>query len=125
MTMACAIERLHKAIGKARHADPEHSRTARLMRGGRSKMAKKLIEEAAEVTLDAVAGDREAVVRESADLLYNLTVLWVEMGIDPDRVWAEMQRREQLYGIAEKLHKGPAIVFDGAAGLGAAPSVER
>ncbi|MCZ0737179.1 phosphoribosyl-ATP diphosphatase [Phreatobacter sp. AB_2022a] len=112
--MSDVVERLHKAVLKARQTDPGQSRTARLIQGGRSKMAKKLVEEAAEVTIDAVCGDREAVVRESADLLYNLTVLWVDMGIDPGDVWAEMTRREQLYGIAEKLHKGPAALVDGA-----------
>lgn len=104
------IERLHEAVQKARIDDPASSRTARLIQGGRPKMAKKLVEEAAEVTIDAIAGDRDAVVRESADLLYNLAVLWVEMDIAPGDVWAEMERREQLYGIAEKLHKGPMAV---------------
>lgn len=50
-------------------------------------------------------GQTEAVVRESADLLYNLVVLWVHAGIKPDEVWAEMRRRERLLGIAEKLPK--------------------
>jgi phosphoribosyl-ATP pyrophosphohydrolase len=45
------------------------------------------------------------VVRESADLLYNLTVLWVSAGIQPEDVWREMERREHLLGIAEKLPK--------------------
>ena len=71
-------------------------------------MAKKLAEEAVEVVIDAIHGDRDAVVKESADLLYNLVVLWVSSGIRPEDVWREMDRRERLFGIAEKLHKdGP------------------
>ena len=50
----------------------------------------------------------EAVIKESADLLYNLTVLWVAAGIQPKDVWAEMNRRERLFGIAEKLPKRAA-----------------
>ncbi|MBN8938416.1 MAG: phosphoribosyl-ATP diphosphatase [Rhizobiales bacterium] len=123
--MTGAMERLHKAVLKARQTDPGQSRTARLMQGGRAKMAKKLVEEAAEVTIDAVCGDRDAVVRESADLLYNLAVLWVDMGITPDHVWSEMERREQLYGIAEKLHKGPVAIVDGAVSFGAPASGDR
>ena len=46
-----------------------------------------------------------AVVRESADLLYNLTVLWASAGVRPEDVWSEMERREHLLGIAEKLPK--------------------
>ena len=75
------------------------------MRAGRSKMAKKLAEEAVEVVIDAMHGDRDAVVRESADLVYNLVVLWVSSGIRPDDVWKEMDRRERLFGIAEKVPK--------------------
>jgi phosphoribosyl-ATP pyrophosphohydrolase len=89
----------------ARTADPTTSRTARLLRAGRSKMAKKLAEEAVEVVIDAMHGHSDAVVRESADLLYNLTVLWVASGVHPKDVWTEMERRERLLGIAEKLPK--------------------
>ena len=70
-------------------------------------MAKKLAEEAIEVVIDAVNGNGEAVIRESADLLYNLTVLWAAAGVRPEDVWQEMQRREHLLGIAEKLPKSP------------------
>jgi phosphoribosyl-ATP pyrophosphohydrolase len=45
------------------------------------------------------------VVRESADLLYNLTVLWAAAGVKPEDVWREMERREEMLGIAEKLPK--------------------
>jgi phosphoribosyl-ATP pyrophosphohydrolase len=72
---------------------------------GRENLAKKLAEEAVEVVIDAMNGQPEAVVRESADLLYNLVVLWVHSGVHPDDVWAEMRRREQMFGIAEKVPK--------------------
>ena len=68
-------------------------------------MAKKLAEEAVEVVIDAMHGDRDAVVKESADLIYNLVVLWVSSGIRPEDVWKEMDRRERLLGIAEKVPK--------------------
>jgi phosphoribosyl-ATP pyrophosphohydrolase len=103
--MTDSISRLYQAALACRHDDPSTSRTARLLRSGRSKMAKKLAEEAVEVVIDAMHGDRDAVVRESADLLYNLVVLWAASGIRPADVWKEMSRREQLFGIAEKLLK--------------------
>jgi phosphoribosyl-ATP pyrophosphohydrolase len=105
--MSDSIERLYKAVVAAKTADPATSRTARLLRSGRPKMAKKLAEEAVEVVIDTMHGDRNAVVRESADLLYNLIVLWVSAGVRPDEVWAEMRRRERLFGLAEKLPKEP------------------
>jgi phosphoribosyl-ATP pyrophosphohydrolase len=80
-----------------------------LLRAGRSKIAKKLAEEAIEVVIDAMNGDRNAVVRESADLLYNLVVVWAASGVRPNEVWKEMERRERLFGIAEKLLKGSML----------------
>jgi len=103
--MSDSVDKLFQAVLAAQNADPSSSRTARLMRAGRGKMAKKLAEEAVEVAIDALHGSRDAVVRESADLLYNLVVLWVSLGVRPEDVWAEMKRRERLLGMAEKLPK--------------------
>src|SRR5215510_2308148 len=107
-TMSDSLDRLYEAILAAKHGDPARSRTARLLRSGRAKMAKKLAEEAVEVVIDAMNGSRDAVVKESADLLYNLVVLWVAAGVQPKEVWKEMERRERLFGIAEKLLKQTA-----------------
>lgn len=105
--MSDSITRLYSGVLDCRDDDPSTSRTARLLRSGRSKMAKKLAEEAVEVVIDAMHGDRDAVVKESADLIYNLVVLWVAAGIRPEDVWKEMDRRERLLGIAEKVPKKP------------------
>ena len=115
--MGDSLERLYRSVLALQKGDPALSRTARLMRAGRAKVAKKLAEEAAEVVIDAMQGNRDAVVRESADLLYHLVVLWAEAGIRPQEVWAEMERREKLLGLAEKLPKesprgAPAEVAD-------------
>ena len=103
--MADSLDRLYEAVLAAQSADPATSRTAKLLRAGRGKMAKKLAEEAVEVVIDAMAGQTGAVVKESADLMYNLVVLWVAAGVRPKDVWAEMARRERLFGIAEKVPK--------------------
>ena len=78
--MTDSIERLYKSVVDLKKGDPAHSRTARLIRAGRSKIAKKMAEEAVEVVIDAMQNDRDAVVRESADLLYHLVVLWASLG---------------------------------------------
>jgi phosphoribosyl-ATP pyrophosphohydrolase len=106
--MSDSLDRLYDAVVAAKTADPASSRTARLLRSGRTKMARKVAEEAVEVVIDALQGSREAVVRESADLLYNLVVLWVSSGVQARDVWKEMDRRERLLGIAEKLPKARA-----------------
>ncbi len=105
VAMTDSLDRLYDAVLAARTADPTKSRTARLMRSGRSKAAKKLAEEAVEVVIDAMHGQNEAVIKESADLFYNLVVLWAIVGVEPSEVWDEMKRRERLFGIAEKVPK--------------------
>ncbi len=103
-----AITRLWSAIDdhlKRDTALPE--RTARLVVAGNRKMAHKLVEEAGETAVAASVNDRAEVVRESADLLYHLTLLWATLGIAPDEIWAEMAQRESLYGLAEKRAKSP------------------
>jgi phosphoribosyl-ATP pyrophosphohydrolase len=108
--MSDSLERLYLAVIAAKDLDPAISRTARLFQRGPAKMAKKLAEEAIEVVIDAVNRNPEAVVRESADLLYNLTVLWASAGVRPEDVWREMARREHLLGIAEKMPKSAVKV---------------
>ena len=121
--MSDSLERLYQAVLAAKDLDPAISRTARLFQRGPSKMAKKLAEEAIEVVIDAVNGNSEAVVRESADLLYNLTVLWASAGIQPEDVWKEMTRREHLLGIAEKLPKSAVQNSKGLAPPGGPPTI--
>ncbi|MCB1414757.1 MAG: phosphoribosyl-ATP diphosphatase [Xanthobacteraceae bacterium] len=103
--MSDSLDRLYQAVLAARDRDPAVSRTAKLFRQGPSKMARKVAEEAMEVVIDAVSDKADGVVRESADLLYNLAVLWAAMGVTPADVWREMDRREVMLGIAEKLPK--------------------
>lgn len=100
-----SVHRLYRAVRSCRNADPGASRTARLLRAGPLKISKKLAEEAVEVALEATAGKRGDVIRESADLIYHLAVLWVQTGVEPKEVWAELDRREKMFGIAEKLPK--------------------
>jgi phosphoribosyl-ATP pyrophosphohydrolase len=103
--MVDSIARLHVAVLAAKDVDPATSRTARLLHAGREKMAKKLAEETMEVIIGDLHGGRRAVIQESADLLYHLVVLWGAAGVHPSEVWDEMDRRERLLGIAEKLPK--------------------
>ncbi|MCJ8145172.1 phosphoribosyl-ATP diphosphatase [Ancylobacter sp. A5.8] len=118
--MSDSIRRLHEAVLAARKGSGASPRTVRLFAKGRAFISKKVAEEGVEVALDGVTGNAPAVVSESADLFYNLVVLWAELGIQPEDVWAEMRRREQLLGLAEKLPKrgaGAAKRTDYAAGV--------
>lgn len=99
------LARLARAVDAVRTGGHASPRTAKLLGAGVPKMAQKLMEEAAETAIDAVRQERAGFVNESADLLYNLVVLWSALGVAPDEVWAEMDRREALLGMAEKLPK--------------------
>ena len=107
--MTDSLERLFADVQEARGRSPSSSRTAKLFRDGVQKMAKKLVEEAVEVGLDAVQMNRESVILESADVFYQLAVIWAECGVSPAEVMGEIDRRERLYGIAEKLPKQASV----------------
>ena len=100
------IIELETAIAEVRNGRKASPRTARLIASSLPRMAQKVAEEATEVIIEAVRGKRAAVVMERVDLLYNLAVLWSELGTSASEVWAEMDRRQALLGIAEKLPKG-------------------
>lgn len=102
------LARLAARVADCRTPRPPYPRTAKLLTAGVPKMAQKLVEEAAEVAIEAVRGERVALIRETADLLYNLTVMLVGAGVAPAEIWAEMDRREAMLGIAEKLPKAGA-----------------
>ena len=96
------LDRLWSVVVGRRSADPAASHSARLLARGTTKVAQKFGEEAVECLIEAVAGNRDALVAESADVLYHLIVLWVSVGVTPDEVWGELKRREGISGIAEK-----------------------
>ncbi len=96
------LDRLHAVIADRAGGDPDASYTARLIAAGGPAIARKLGEEAIETLVARLAGAPEDLVRESADLLYHLLVLWAEAGVAPAAVWAELARREGVSGLAEK-----------------------
>nr|WP_312861973.1 phosphoribosyl-ATP diphosphatase [Roseomonas pecuniae] len=101
--MAAVLDRLWAKVEERRlSGDVETSHSARLLARGTAKVAQKLGEEAVETVIEAMAGNRRALIGESADLLYHLIVVWVDAGIRPEDVWTELARREGISGIAEK-----------------------
>lgn len=103
---AKVLDRLHAVILDRRTADPAHSHSARLLSRGPAKVAQKFGEEAVECLIEAAAGNRVALIAESADVLYHLLVMWVATGVEPADVWAELTRREGVSGVAEKAARG-------------------
>ncbi len=96
------LDRLFSVVESRRDGDPGQSYTARLLSEGRGKICSKLGEEAMETAVAALDETPGNVVRESADLLYHLLVLWAETGVAPAQVWEELASREGVSGIEEK-----------------------
>lgn len=96
------LDQLVQVIASREGGDPETSHTAKLLKKGPKRIAKKVGEEAVEVAIAAVAQPRKNQISESADLLFHLLVLWRSLGITPQEVMEELQRREAISGIAEK-----------------------
>jgi phosphoribosyl-ATP pyrophosphohydrolase len=96
------LEDLWATIEARRDADPEFSWTAKVLSKGPEYAAKKFGEEAVEAVIEAVKGDRARLTSEAADVLYHLMVMLAATGITLDDVAAELTRRQNQSGIAEK-----------------------
>jgi phosphoribosyl-ATP pyrophosphohydrolase len=108
---AMILDRLWQTVEQRRLAgDIATSHSARLMARGTAKVAQKFGEEAVECLIEATLGNRAATVLESADVLYHLMVIWVDAGIRPEEVWAELARRQGISGIAEKAARPQGII---------------
>jgi phosphoribosyl-ATP pyrophosphohydrolase len=96
------LDQLATIIAARARAGGEKSYTRKLLDEGVQKCAKKLGEEATETVIAAVAGDKPALVAESADLLYHLLVVLEARGVKLADIHAELERRTAQSGLEEK-----------------------
>jgi phosphoribosyl-ATP pyrophosphohydrolase/phosphoribosyl-AMP cyclohydrolase len=87
------LEGLYAVVEARRREMPEGSYTTYLFEKGLNKILKKVGEEAAETIIAAKDEDRDALVAETADLVYHLLVLLVERGLTLEALAAELARR--------------------------------
>ena len=99
---AGALESLARRLEARKTADPATSWTARLYAQGLDAILKKVGEEATETVLAAKGGDRSRVVAETADLWYHTMVMLANLGLGPEDVLEELDRRAGRSGLAEK-----------------------
>ena len=96
------LERLQATIESRRGADAKSSYVASLNAKGLDEILRKVAEEAVEVVLASKGGDRDQVVRETADLWFHCLVMLSWHGVPLAEVLAELERREGRSGIEEK-----------------------
>lgn len=101
-----SLDTLEAIVARRAAASPDESWTAKLVAGGPERAAKKLGEEAVETVIAAVTGDREALVKESADLLFHWLVVLRVAGVPVAEVMAELEARTKQSGLAEKAARG-------------------
>ncbi|HXY89058.1 MAG TPA: phosphoribosyl-ATP diphosphatase [Xanthobacteraceae bacterium] len=96
------LDNLAAIIAERARTGGERSYTRKLLDEGIEKCAKKLGEEATETVVAALSSDKEALIGESADLLYHLLVVLQARGVKLDEVYAALERRSARSGLEEK-----------------------
>ncbi len=99
------FEALEALIRERQSADAKSSYTASLLHGKLDTLLKKVGEEATEVVIAGKGDEREALIYESADLLYHLLVLLVRKGIALEEIAIELSRRSGISGLVEKANR--------------------
>ena len=69
-------------------------------------LAKKIGEESSELIIDFIKKNKIGTIKESADLIYHVLVIWVALGINPEEIWKELSSRKLISGIEEKKNRG-------------------
>ena len=99
------LEKLFDDLLKKKKFDKENSYTSTLLTN-KNLLAKKIGEESIEVILEYLDDNKNKIIKESADLIYHVLVIWVSLGINPDEIWKELSSRKLISGIEEKKNRG-------------------
>ena len=89
------LEELFATVQDRKRERPEGSYTARLLDEGADRISQKVIEEAGELGIAGVKGDKPEVVAEAADVIYHTLVLLAASGARPEDVWEELRKRRR------------------------------
>ncbi len=93
--LAEVLDSVYKLVESRKRERPEGSYTTYLFDQGLDKILKKVGEESAETIIAAKNDDRNALVKETSDLLYHLVVLLVERGLSLEEVGEELVSRSK------------------------------
>ena len=104
--MSFTLENLDQRIAARMGASPDESYTAKLLKDGVERCAKKFGEEAAEIIIAAVTKDRKGTESEASDVSYHLLVLMRAAGVPLADVMAQLERRTAQSGLQEKASRG-------------------
>ena len=100
--MAFSLEDLNDRLAERAKASPDESYTAKLLKDGVDRCARKFGEEAVEAIVAAVSRAKPGLTAEAADVLYHLLVLLRAADVPLSAVLAELEKRTAQSGLAEK-----------------------
>ena len=95
------LENLFNDLLKKKKFNKEISYTSNLL-SNKNLLARKIGEESIEVILEYLNNNKDNIIKESADLLYHLSVLWISANVKPSDVWNELENRRGKSGLDEK-----------------------
>ena len=98
------LEKLFNDLLKKKNLDKEISYTSTLLED-KKMLARKISEESTEVILEYLDNNKDKIIKESADLLYHLSVMWVSANVKLDDLWNELQERKGISGLDEKKNR--------------------
>src|SRR5690606_3366756 len=108
--MSDILNQLHQVLEARKGADPDSSYVASLYHKGLKQTRENVGEEAVEARLAArdleAGGEAQALISETADLWFHSMVMLAHLGLHPDQVLAELERRFGLSGHEEKAARG-------------------
>ena len=99
------IKELYSVLKQRKKSSEEQSYTSHLIKNP-ELLAKKIGEESSELIIDLIKKNKQGAIKESADLIYHVLVVWVSLGIDPGEIWNELSSRKIKSGIEEKNSRG-------------------
>ena len=98
------LEKLFNDLLKKKNFDKEISYTSTLL-ADKKMLARKIGEESTEVILEYLDNNKDEIIKESSDLLYHLSVMWISANVNLDDIWNELQKRKGMSGLDEKKNR--------------------
>lgn len=103
--MTDTLQKLSEILEARKHASPDSSYVAKLYAKGLDEILKKVGEEAGETIIAAKNGEPDAIIYETADLWFHSMVMLKHLGLEPEQVLTELERRFGLSGLEEKANR--------------------
>ncbi len=104
--MSDILIKLGEILEQRKLAQSDESYVAGLHKKGLNKILEKVGEEATETIIAAKdvcsTGDREALVKETADLWFHTLVMLSHLDMGPEQVLEELRKRFNISGLVEK-----------------------